>query len=135
MSTLSEFLEQYTRSAENIRRYLCCEIDKIEENERIHRISECVFTVRFSELQNWKVMDAEFYNFSCQKKRLKAILFTKGSLESQIKRLTDAADTKKLKVNNGCGFSYMMSLHPEVCDALKKILAGLNTEAFAEQTT
>lgn len=135
MSTLSELLEQYAKIAENIRRYLCCEIDKIKENDRIHRISECVFTVKFSELQTWKVMDAEFYDFSCQKRRLKAVLSTKGTLESQIKKLSDVAETRKMKVNNGCGFTYTMSLHPEVCDALKKILDGLNVETFAEQTT
>lgn len=134
MSTLSELLEQYAQIAEMIRLHICREIDKITENEKIQRIGECTFTVKFSELQHWNVMSAEFYNFSCQKSRLKAVFATKGTLESQIKKLADAAETRKLKISNGYNSSYTMPLHPEVCDALKKILDGLNTAQFATQT-
>lgn len=134
MSTLSELLDQYAQIGEIIRRHIYGEIDKIPENEKIHRIGQCCFTVEFSELQHWKVMDAEFYDFSCQKSRLKAILTTKDTLESQIKRLENAAKTRKLKVSTGCNSSYTMSLHPEMCEALIKILGGLNTEPSATQT-
>ena len=46
---LHELLMQYTRIASHIRQHIKDEIDKIPENEQVHRLGSNCFLVRFSE--------------------------------------------------------------------------------------
>ena len=78
---LHELLMQYTRIASHIRQHIKDEIDKIPENEQVHRLGSNCFLVRFSEMARWNVLSAEFYDFAVQKRRLKEILGTAVSLE------------------------------------------------------
>lgn len=44
-------------------------------------------------MARWNVLSAEFYDFAVQKRRLKEILGTAVSLERQVERLADVAET------------------------------------------
>ena len=129
---LHELLMQYTRIASHIRQHIKDEIDKIPENEQVHRLGSNCFLVRFSEMARWNVLIAEFYDFAVQKRRLKEILGTAVSLERQVERLADVAETGKLKIAGKAGSGYTMVFHPKVCQALKQILSDCSLEPTTE---
>ena len=129
---LHELLTQYTVIANCIRQNIENEIDKIPENEQIHRLGSNCFLVKFSEMSRWNVLSAEFYDFSVQKRRLKEILGTAVSLERQVERLADVAETGKLKIAGKAGTGHTMVFHPKVCQALKQILSDCSLASTAE---
>ena len=129
---LHELLMQYTRIASHIRQHIKDEIDKIPENEQVHRLGSNCFLVRFSEMARWNVLSAEFYDFAVQKRRLKEILGTAVSLERQVERLADVAETGKLKIAGKAGSGYTMVFHPKICQALKQILSDCSLEPTTE---
>ena len=126
MADLKELMEQYAVAAQSIRLQLKKEIEGIEENEHIQRIGGGCFVVQFSELRNWNVMSAEFYDFSLQKERLKQVLASADTLENQLRRLADVSQKGKMRISGGYGSSYTMLFHPEVCQSLKQILDGIS---------
>ena len=129
---LHELLMQYTRIASHIRQHIKDEIDKIPENEQVHRLGSNCFLVRFSGMARWNVLSAEFYDVAVQKRRLKEILGTAVSLERQVERLADVAETGKLKIAGKAGSGYTMVFHPKVCQALKQILSDCSLEPTTE---
>lgn len=129
---LHKLLVQYIGIANRIRKHIGDAIDKIPENEQIHRLGSNCFLVKFSEMSRWNVLSAEFYDFAVQKRRLKEILGTAVSLERQVERLADVAETGKLKIAGKAGNGYTMVFHPKVCQALKQILSDCSLESTAE---
>ena len=129
---LHKLLVQYIGIANRIRKYIGDAIDKIPENEQIHRLGSNCFLVKFSEMAQWNVLSTEFYDFAVQKRRLKEILGTAVSLERQVERLADVAETGKLKIAGKAGNGYTMVFHPKVCQALKQILSDCSLESTAE---
>ena len=79
---LHELLMQYTRIASHIRQHIKDEIDKIPENEQVHRLGSNCFWLG-SQNGRWNVLSAEFYDFAVQKRRLKEILGTAVSLKDR----------------------------------------------------
>ena len=65
----------------------------------------------------------EYFDYSKQKQRLKALLGTDASLDAQLTRLENAAKAGKIQTSGNCTFL----LHPDVCNAVREILAGLKT--------
>lgn len=123
MTGLSELLKQYRTAGDAIRSAICEQIDAIRENQKIRRIGENMFTISFSELQKWNVLAPEYFDYSKQKQRLKALLGTDASLDAQLTRLENAAKAGKIQTSGNCTFL----LHPDVCNAVREILAGLKT--------
>lgn len=64
---LHELLMQYTRITSHIRQHIKDEIDKIPENEQVHRLGNNCFLVKFSEMARWNVLSAEFYDLLCRR--------------------------------------------------------------------
>lgn len=130
METLTQMMNRYVKVTRSIRFKLIADIDGIPENPNIRRMDLCCFVVRYSEVQKSRMLCAEYYDFRQQKQLLKGILRTKENLESQIKRLTEIADTGKTVIRS-YGQSYTFVFHPDVVNALKKILDGFQLESDA----
>ena len=103
------------------------DIDAIPENPNIKRLDICCFTVRYTEVLKSRMLCAEYYDFAQQKRILKGILQTKETLESQLKRLMDIADTGKTVIRS-YGQSYTFVFHPDVVKVLKEKLDGFELE-------
>ncbi len=128
MTTLSDSLRQYFKLSEEIRQILRSEIGKIRvEDDRV-RLGQNCFIVKFSELRTWGVLSAEFYDFDAQKQTLCGVLDEKCTLETQIRKLYDIAESGKLKVSSG-GSSYTRLFHPDLCAELKHIVSALTVDA------
>lgn len=130
METLTQMMNRYVKVTRSIRFKLIADIDGIPENPNIRRMDLCCFVVRYSEVQKSRMLCAEYYDFRQQKQLLKGILRTKENQESQIKRLTEIADTGKTVIRS-YGQSYTFVFHPDVVNALKKILDGFQLESDA----
>lgn len=128
METLSQMMNRYVKVTRSIRCKLIVDIDKIPENPNIRWMDLCCFVVRYSEVMKSRMLCAEYYDFRQQKQLLKGVLRTKENLESQIKRLTEIADTGKTVIRS-YGQSYTFVFHPDVVNALKKILDGFQLES------
>jgi len=127
METLMQMMDRYTSVAKAIRSKLMLDIDAIPDNPNIKRLDICCFTVRYSEVMQSRMLCAEYYDFRQQKSILKGILQTKETLESQLKRLMDIADTGKTVIRS-YGQSYTFVFHPDVVKALKTNLNGFTLE-------
>lgn len=128
MESLTQMMNRYVKVTRSIRCKLIVDIDKIPENPNIRRMVLCCFVVRYSEVMKSRMLCAEYYDFRLQKQLLKGVLRTKENLESQIKRLTEIADTGKTVIRS-YGQSYTFVFHPDVVNALKKILDGFQLES------
>lgn len=128
MESLTQMMNRYVKVTRSIRCKLIADIDGIPENPNIRRMDLCCFVVRYSEVQKSRMLCAEYYDFRQQKQLLKSILRTKENLESQIKRLTEIADIGKTVIRS-YGQSYTFVFHPDVVNALKKILDGFQLES------
>lgn len=128
METLSQMMNRYVKVTRSIRCKLIADIDGIPENPNIRRMDLCCFVVKYSEVQKSRMLCAEYYDFRQQKQLLKGILQTKENLESQIKRLTEVSGTGKTVIRS-YGQSYTFVFHPDVVNALKKILDGFQLES------
>lgn len=128
MESLTQMMNRYVKVTGSIRCKLIADIDGIPENPYIRRMDLCCFVVRYSEVQKSRMLCAEYYDFREQKQLLKSILRTKENLESQIKRLTEIADTGKTVIRS-YGQSYTFVFHPDVVNALKKILDEFQFES------
>ena len=118
---------KYTSVAKAIRAKLMKDIDAIPENPNIKRLDICCFTVRYTEVMRSRMLCAEYYDFVQQKRLLQGILQTKETLESQLKRLMDIAETGKTVIRS-CGQSYTFAFHPDVTTVLKEKLNGFRLE-------
>lgn len=127
METLTQMMYRYTSVAKSIRTKLMLDIDAIPENPNIKRLDICCFTVRYTEVLKSRMLCAEYYDFAQQKRILKGILQTKETLESQLKRLMDIADTGKTVIRS-YGQSYTFVFHPDVVKVLKEKLDGFELE-------
>lgn len=121
METLSQMMAQYTSVARRIRNKLCSEIDGIPDSANIRRLNHNCFTVRFSEILIHGNLSAGFYDFEQQKRMLKEILNTSGTLETQIGKLREIEQTGKITIRQSAS-SYQFVFHPDVTQALKAIL-------------
>ena len=128
METLYQMMNRYVKVTRSIRCKLIADIDGIPENPNIRRMDLCCFVVKYSEVQKSRMLCAEYYDFRQQKQLLKGILQTKENLESQIKRLTEVSGTGKTVIRS-YGQSYTFVFHPDVVNALKKILDGFQLES------
>ena len=127
METLTQMMSRYTSVARSIRNKLMTDIDAIPENPNIKRLDICCFTVCYIEVLKSRMLCAEYYDFVQQKRILKGILQTKETLESQLKRLMDIADTGKTVIRS-YGQSYTFVFHPDVIKVLKEKLDGFELE-------
>lgn len=124
---LTQLFSQYTSITNSIRTQLMLDIDAIPDNPNIKRLSNCCFTISSTEIVKSGIFCVEYYDFAHQKKILKSVLQTKETLESQLKRLIDIANTGKTVIRS-CGQSYTFHFHPDVIKALKEKLAGIEFE-------
>lgn len=121
---LTQLLSQYTSITNSIRTQLMSDIDAIPENPNIKRLNNCCFTISSTEIVKSGIFCVEYYDFAQQKKILKSVLQTKETLESQLKRLMDIANTGKTVIHS-CGQRCTFHFHPDVIKALKEKLAGI----------
>lgn len=127
MTELSESMKQYFCLTDEIRQKIRSEIGKIRVKDERVRMGQNCFIVKFSELKTWGVLSAEFYDFDSQRQTLSRVLEDKNTLEAQIRKLCEIAETGKLKVSSG-GSSYTKLFHPDLCVELKRIVSGLMVE-------
>ena len=121
---LTQLFSQYTSITNSIRTQLMSDIDAILENPNIKRLNNCCFTISSTEIVKSGIFCVGYYDFAQQKKILKSVLQTKETLESQLKRLMNIANTGKMVIRS-YGQSHTFHFHPDVIKALKEKLAGI----------